>query len=163
MDPEISSALIALVGVLASALISYWISRKVYVSNQIFDVKKEALLSALAVLDDYLSWLEFVGPDGSRSPDAMRRNISSLELTVAARECYNKLCVTCDNRQILTSFLEIIFGDPKSVCEEYDKFRSAVRDELHLCKFKFDSNRSFLSIVSTCQLLKVSAHGKNKL
>ena len=158
MNPEVSSALIAFAGVLASSLISYWVSRHVYVSKQIFDIKKEALLSALAVLDDYLSWLEFINPDGSQSPDSMRRNITSLELTLAARECYNKLCVTCDNKKILSTFLEIIFGKPKSVCEEYDKFRCAVRKELRLRKFKFDSGRSFLSIVSTSPLSKTSAN-----
>lgn len=152
MNSEVKSAIIAFVGVLMSALISYWTACQVYVKNQIFDIKKDALLSALAVLDDYLSWLDFSQSDGTQTPSPMRRDITPLELTVRARESYNKMCVTCDNSTLLSSFLEIIFGEKGNVCEEYNKFRAAARKELGLSGFEFDSDRVFLSLVSTSNL-----------
>ena len=155
MSPEVQAALIAFAGVLLSALVSYWISRQVYVQNQIFDIKKDALLAALAVLDDYLSWLDFSDSNGNQSPKPMRRDITSQELTIRARECYNKLCVTCDRSELLSSFLEIIFGGRGNVCEVYNRFRSAARKELGLSNFQFDSDRIFLSIVSTSNLSNI--------
>ena len=152
MSSEVKSALIAFVGVVISTLISCNLPYRIYVKNQIFDMKKEALLSALTVMDDYLSWLDYYDSNDNRFPNPMRRDITPLELTMRARESYNKLCVTCDNSALLSSFLEIIFGERRNVCEEYNKFRAAARKELGLSSFEFDSNRVFLSLVSTSNL-----------
>ena len=86
MSSEVKSALIAFVGVVISTLISCNSPYRIYVKNQIFDMKKEALLSALTVMDDYLSWLDYYGSNGNRFPSPMRRDITPLELTTRARE-----------------------------------------------------------------------------
>lgn len=152
MSSEVKSALIALSGVVLSTLLSCYLANKIYVKNQIFDIKKEALLSALTVMDDYLSWLDYYDSNDNPISSPMRHDITPLELTMRARESYNKLCVTCDNSALLSSFLEIIFGERKNVCEEYNKFRAAARKELGLSNFEFDSKRVFLSLVSTSAL-----------
>ena len=95
------NALIAVFGVILSAIVSYAIATYGYSRQRIFDVKKDALLSSLVFLDDYLSWLDFSASGRKELIVPERRAMSSLGMTVAARECYNKLCVTCDNEKLI--------------------------------------------------------------
>lgn len=155
------NALIAVFGVVLSAIVSYAIATYGYSRQRIFDVKKDALLRSLTFLDDYLSWLDFsvLGSDAVITPE--RRAMSPLEITVAARECYNRLCVTCDDERLIQVFLDIIFNvREKSVCEKYNEYRQCVRHELKLKEVHFDTDRVFLSVVSSKALAKCSSGSK---
>lgn len=144
------NALIAVLGVVLSAIVSYAIATYGYSRQRIFDVKKDALLSSLVFLDDYLSWLDFSVPECNALITPERRVVSSLEMTIAARECYNKLCVTCDNQKLIASFLDIVFAsDGNLICEKYNRYRQYVRQELKLKKMNFSSDRVFLAVVGT--------------
>lgn len=154
------NTLIAVFGVVLSAVVSYAIATYGYSRQRIFDVKKDALLSSLVFLDDYLSWLDFSVPGRKELIAPERRAMSSLGMTVAARECYNKLCVTCDNEKLINVFLDIIFNtSDKSICEKYNDYRQCVRRELKLKKIQFNTDRVFLSVVSSTALANFTSEG----
>lgn len=154
------NTLITVLGVVLSAVVSYAIATYGYSRQRIFDVKKDALLSSLTFLDDYLSWLDFSMPGSDALITPKRRAMTSLEITVAARECYNKLCVTCDDEKLMKVFLDIIFNvSDKSICEKYNEYRQCVRRELKLKEVYFDTDRVFLSVVSSKALANFTSEG----
>ena len=42
---------------------------------------------------------------------AERKDITKKELTEMRRKCYNELCLTCNNEELINLFLEIMFDD----------------------------------------------------
>lgn len=118
-----------------------------YKSKEILEIKKKAIFNSLSLIDDYISWLT-IG-DGKNTPE--RRNITKLELTETGRQCYNELCLTCSNSEILNLFLDILFekDNESNLLELYSKFRNAARKELNLDEINFDSDKIFISRLAT--------------
>lgn len=60
-----------------------------------FDVKLSACLEALSVIDAFFSTLDW---NGAPKPEAQELS------TPKARECYNKLALTCENPKVIEAF-----------------------------------------------------------
>lgn len=117
--------------------------------ESVYLIKKEAILDSLRIIDLYLSWLNY---DSGVVP--IREDIASLDLTKKVRECYNNLCVSCDNNELIQLFLDIIFCKDKDPMELYVNYRNKVRQELGLKDITMDEKRVFVSKVSTKDLEK---------
>lgn len=121
---------------------------KQHQNEHIYDVKKEAIQESLGCLDDYLSWLNY---DSNVTP--VRRDINDKDLTIKARECYNKLVLTCNSKELPKMFLKIIFDDRENKMKLYNKYRKLSRSELGIeTELELDEQSVFLSRVSTDEL-----------
>lgn len=121
--------------------------------ENIYQIKKEAIFKALTTVDTYFSWLNLseIVP--------IRKDTTTAALTEEVRDCYNRLCVTCKNATLLETFLDCFFGDSKDgkiPLELYNKFRNEARKELGLESLPLNTERIFLSVVSTAALLAKS-------
>jgi len=118
-----------------------------HIQHNMYDVKMKAIFKALTFLDDFYSWLTI---DGEKP---IRKDVSILELTLRARECYNELCLTCDNEKLIKSFNDILFKKEKiGFLYELSEFKEFAREELKLSQIQFDSNVCFISKISTDDL-----------
>lgn len=125
----------------------YELNFQEYVQHNMYDIKMKAIFKTLTFLDNYHSWLTI---DGKKP---IRKDTSTLELTLCARECYNELCLTCDNEKLIETFNKILFREKKGgFLSELSEFRKIARDELQLSQIQMDSNVSFISQVSTDDL-----------
>ena len=118
-----------------------------HIRNNTYDTKTKAIFKALTFLDNYYSWLTIEGDK------PIRKDTSTLELTLSARECYNELCLTCDNDKLIKSFNNILFNKENgSVLSELSEFRKCAREELNLSNIEMDSNVCFIFRISTADL-----------
>lgn len=91
-----------------------------------WELKYQACLEALKIVDVFLShWFKDVnGVTPVRQPAN----------TVKARECYNRLVLTCRNPEVTEVFLKIMFQGPgtdnSEITNNLNAMRTAVREEL---------------------------------
>lgn len=124
--------------------------------EKIYLKKQESIYQALAFLDKYLSWLNYTTDNKKNENPVRNMNDSEESITFDGRKCYNDLICSCNNDEIINTFLDIIFED-KDILMLYNKFRNLCRDELGLKKLKKLSNdRIFLSKISTKDLANKS-------
>ncbi len=112
--------------------------------SDVYMIKKEAILDALKFIDTYLSWQDY-----GNGVTSVRENTSVAFLTLTARECYNKLCLTCNSEHILMCFNKILFDEQIKPMEAYSEFRNAARSELGLEEVNFDPEKTFYSRIGT--------------
>lgn len=164
-NPHVQSAkiagIISITVAIISACANYHLARiktleeikKVQQLN-VYQIRNEAILQALNFLDLYCSWLTF----DERVP--IRESTTETKLTKAARKCYNRLCITCENQPLIDAFLDCVLGKkdtPSHVMELYNTFRNEARKELGLKGLNLDMDRVFISVVSTKDLSTLSA------
>ena len=147
--PEIITALISIIISFLVGKINLQYEIKKQKNSEIYLIKKETLFLALSFVDTYISWLTIDGKKPIRDTDE-----SIKSLTMRGRECYNKLCVTCDNQQTIDAFNNILFDENGNIFESYNKFRNEVRKELGLKTIQFSNDKIFYSVVSTDDLNK---------
>ena len=147
--PYIVSALLAV----SSAAVSIWIARMQckneinnYRKQNLYDLKREAILDALSLINDYYSWLTY------EHMPIRKKEISPESLTFEARVCYERLCLSVENPSLLNSFLEVIFTKSDQPLALINGFRNEARKELGLNKIELDSDRIFISKLSTTDL-----------
>ena len=70
------------------------------------------------------------------------------------RKCYNELCLTCNNEELINLFLEIMFDDKSNIFVAYSKYRNAARKELGLKEIDFDKDKVFIGRLATKNMLK---------
>lgn len=104
------------------------VSRTQSVFQAKYQLKHDACLVALGLVDAHFSHT-LVNPGG---PAATRQYATAKE----ARECHNKLILSCENPEILIVFSELMFG-PRGTesasappTDVLNKFRNLVRAEL---------------------------------
>lgn len=78
-----------------------------YKSKELLEIKKNVIFNSLSLIDIYISWMTI--DDGKEV--AERKDITKKELTEMGRKCYNELCLTCNNEELINLFLEIMFDD----------------------------------------------------
>jgi len=91
-----------------------------------WELKCRACLYAMEIVDAFLShWFKDV-----ENVEPVRQVAD----TVKARECYNRLVLTCENPQVIKLFLKIMLPtsqtDNIQITENLNAFRNAVRAEL---------------------------------
>lgn len=152
----INSIVTLIIGVV-SASISIKISNnttkkeiKHFKEEETYKVKKDAIYETLQFLDNYLSWLTI---DGGKTK-AVRNNVTTAELTLEARKCYNKLCTTCDNELLIEKFNKIVFRHDENIFCLLNEFRNIARKELGLDEICLSEEEIFINIVSTDELNK---------
>lgn len=119
-------------------------------SQEKYKMKQEAILRSLKLLDTYYSFLDFSsGITPERDP-----SIDSFKMTEESRDCYNRLCVSVRNHELIETFLDIILGRVCNQVTAFNKFRNLSRIELNLRKMHLDNDSIFLSRVSTKALQK---------
>ena len=156
----------AIITAVIGALVSFWCANKQsrseinkieaehqkhlesYKKQLVYDVKKEAILESLTVIDVYLSWLNY--DDNSHIP--CRESTTPLEITIKARHCFNNLCVTCERERLINLFAEIFFKKRSDVLHYYVEYRNEAREELGINKISFNEEVIFLSKISTNDL-----------
>lgn len=124
----------------------YELDFKEYIRHNMYDIKMKAIFKALTFLDDFYSWLTV---DGEKP---IRKDASTLDLTLRARECYNDLCLTCDNAKLIKSFNTILFKKEILSLKELSEFRQLAREELQLSTIEMDAEVSFISRISSDDL-----------
>lgn len=150
------SNLVTIVVAVITGMVSILISKnnikkeiKNFKAKETYKIKLETILDTLKFLDDYISWHTI----DNTCP--VRKNITEIDLTIMGRECYNKLCATCDNANLIELFNLIVFyecGD--IVFRLYNAFRAEARKELGLKKISFSEDDVFINCVSTEDLYK---------
>ena len=152
----------AVVSAFISGIITYFLSRQQnrkeleqielehkkqienYHQQNIFDLKKQAILDSLSVIDLYLSWHIF-----NDTIVPVREETSAAALTIKVRECFNNLCVTCNNNDLILLYGRLFFEREDNVVDLYSEYRNEARKELGLNKINFNQDIIFLSKVST--------------
>ncbi len=118
-----------------------------YHQQNIYDLKKQAILDSLSVIDLYLSWHTF---NGTVVP--VREETSTTALTIKVRECFNNLCLTCNNNDLILLYGRLFFDNKGNLVDLYSKYRNEARKELGLDVINFNQDIIFLSNVSTKDL-----------
>ena len=119
-----------------------------YKSRTMYDLKKEAILSALAVIDTYLSWLTF----SNSQEKSIRETTTPLQLTLETRKCFNNLSLTCKSEKLINLFSDTLFKEDGNALKYYEDFRNEARKELELNEISFNKEIIFLSRVTTLDL-----------
>lgn len=164
-DQSTFDAISVVIGAIISGIVSYlcarWQGKKElerielehkkqienYHQQNIYDLKKQAILDSLSVIDLYLSWHTF---NGTIVP--VREETSTTALTVKVRECFNNLCLTCNNNALILLYGQLFFDHDANAVDLYSKYRNEARKELGLEEVKFNQDIIFLSNVSTKDL-----------
>lgn len=144
-------AIVSIVATIVLACIQHQTSIKLYQKNSNFDAKKEAIQEALDFLDICISFREI---DGNYQP--LNIPMSDEELTALGRRAHNKLCVTCDSKEILEAFMAIVNPDkvPYPIYEYYDNFRNLCRKELGFPEIDLPKDKIYITVISTRKLKK---------
>ncbi len=118
--------------------------------KELLEIKKTAILNSLSLIDQFFSWSTI--DDGKIVP--ARRNITVLDLTESGRKCLNELCLTCDSKELIDLFFELITKEDRNPFVVYSEFRKAARKELGLKEIDFDLNNIFIGRLATPDLAK---------
>lgn len=152
------SNLVTIIVAVITGLVSILISKNSikkeienFKAQETYKIKLEAILDTLKFLDDYLSWHTI----DNNCP--VRKKITEIDLTITGRECYNKLCTTCDNANLIGLFNTIVFhGKERNIFKCYNQFRLEARKELGLKEITFSEDDVYIVRVSTEDLHKKS-------
>ena len=146
--PHIIAA-ISITSTMVITYIQYKTSVETHRKNSNFDAKKEAIEEALDFLDICISY---------RKTDSLYQSLnipmSDAELTERGRRVHNKLCLTCENKDIVDCFMKIVAPDEEKypLFEYYDKFRNMCRKELGFTEIDLPKDKIYLAVVSTKSL-----------
>ena len=153
-ESNLVTIIVAIISCITSVLISKNNIKKEienFKAQETYKIKLEAIFETLQFLDDYISWLTVDGRC------AVHKNITKTDSTIIGRECYNKLCTTCDNANLIELFNTIVFhGKERNIFECYNQFRLEARKELGLKEIIFSEQDVFIACVSTENLDKKS-------
>jgi len=132
---------------------------KLYEKNSNFDVKKEAILEAMNFIDTYISFLDFE----SGVVPVRDEKTTEQSLTIHGRTVYNKLCLTCDNKTIIDTYLNIILPkkSPSPVFDLYNTFRNECRKELGFSEIDLPKDEIYISRVTTRELSRMRSKESN--
>jgi len=124
---EIIMTIIAFIGVVGAVLSSILSSVLFSKNKEIYLIKKEAILQSLEFLDDYLSTIKWTNVEQESSCKVKE------DLTFQARNCLNKLILTCKNQEIFETFMKILYPqcfNNINIVQEYERFKYVCRQEL---------------------------------
>ena len=135
------------------AIFSYTLFNK---REKIYLKKQEAIYRALTLCDKYLSWLNFYN-NGVKDEDPTRNlNDTTLSVTEEARSVYNNLLCSCESKELIETFLDLVIRGSHSL-DKYNCFRNLCRRELGLKELDNLSKKEiFFSTISTDDLKKHS-------
>lgn len=119
------TACLGFLGAVAAAVLPHFLVNK---NQEVYLLKKEAILESLTFLDDYMA--SFLEKNGTR---VVQRN-EAMELTLRARDCLNKLLIACKNKKIIETFCALIYpqgyGKSEPDLEDYLLFKILCRRAL---------------------------------
>jgi len=134
MDTLIKLGIGSLLGALIMRLVdNLFIKEREFKSRQ-WIIKREACLDALSAVDAMFSHINWINVP--KQPTKQKVDISKI------RECYSKLVLSCENKETVEKFLEIIFDlnkNKKQPTVLLNEFRILIRKELDL-KSKIEIN-----------------------
>lgn len=118
-----------ILGGLVISLVDHFFIKSRELKAKQWEIKKNACLSALSIIDSFFSNIEWNKPNSSEKIEGIQKQNSPIR---KAREAQNKLILTCKDTEIVNVFTEIIFSNEnqKSKTELLDKFRELIRKEL---------------------------------
>lgn len=118
---------------------------KQYRYEHMYDIKLVTIQESLNILDEYFSWLF---NDEKRIP--VRNNITKDELTVKVRQCYNKLVLTSESKDLPENFLFILLDTTGDKMEQYNTYRNLARNEMGIYSdIELSREHVFISKIST--------------
>ena len=124
-----------------------------------YKIKQDAILRALHFLNAYYSYLDYprrgIVPQRDKSYD-------STKMTLEGRKCYENLCVSVDNNEILETFLSIVLGTSDDTVKSLNTFRNLSRKELGLKEVQYSKDSVFLLVIST-RALQEKEKKENKI
>lgn len=131
------------------AIFSYTLFNK---REKIYLKKQETIYRALTLCDKYLSWLNFYS-NGVKDEDPTRNlDDTTLSVTEEARSVYNNLLCSCESKELIETFLDLIVRGNNSL-DKYNCFRNLCRKELGLKELDDLSKKEiFFSTISTDDL-----------
>ena len=122
------TTVLGVVGTILASIIPQIMANK---KQEIYLVKKEAILESLNFLDDYFSY-EF-----SKQGDIPCKT-NSQDLTFIGRACFNRLLTVCDNFELVDAFCKIFcpkaYDKSYADLNDYNEYRKLCRKELGLKK-----------------------------
>ena len=146
--PHFISALAVITSMIV-VVIQYKQGLKLQQKAEIYKTKKETILEALSFLDTYISWLDM---ENSSIPS--REKTDDVLLAIKARTIHNKLCISCDNPEIVERFMDVVRPNSTGeggyfVFKRLYEFRNACRKELGYKVVDLPTDRVYLTQVST--------------
>lgn len=110
------------------------------VDERKYELKYEACLNALKILDAQLSHVLTTDNDGK--PATIVKQTATAE---EVRSCHNALILTVDNPNIVSTFLDILTGQSKNPVVALDTIRADIKSELgFIGKAPSDTKRTWL-------------------
>lgn len=149
-------SVIAIISIISTIVIT-WLQHKYYIQQnkkvKMYEEKKAALFKTLEFLSNYISWLT---PSSGIKP--LRVPYTTERMTLEARECYDLLCIYCEDQDIIDLFWDIVGFDHNhtnsNVYEKYSIFRDKCCKELEIYR-QHKSRSEYISIVTTDELMEV--------
>lgn len=141
-------ACIPLAITIIGAVIAYQFSIREFKNKEVYRVKEQAIIKSLNYIDDYISWLNIV----ENHDKQQRKSINNPEFTIAGREIFNELCVTCKNSRLILLFSEIILEAESDIFSKFSCYRNLARKELGLKHIQFSKDYVYFSCISTKDL-----------
>lgn len=94
------TACLGFLGAIVAALLPHILVNK---NKEVYLLKKEAIFESLTLLDDYMALLL------NKNDDKVVVRDKSADLTLQARDCLNKLLITCKDKKVIETFCAIIY------------------------------------------------------
>jgi len=107
------------------------IARGQAIQTKKYELKYQACLDALAIMDPHLSHMDWKSPEG-RELEVTKQFTTAEQ----ARACHSRLILSCEDTQLLEKFAEILFGPSthhqqgKPLTDLLNEFRNLIRKEL---------------------------------
>jgi hypothetical protein len=112
------------------------------IEDRKFELKYDACLEALGIIDEW--YLRAMKQEIEEKSKLEVKILNQLELGAKARNCHNKLVLTCDSSEVIDLFRYILLpfeGKPVFTLDIIVDFREAIRKEIGFGNISVDSNR----------------------
>ncbi len=159
------AACLGMFGAVIAALLPQILVNK---NREVYLLKKQAILESLTFLDDYMA-LSLQKGDAR-----IVQRAEGEDLTLRARDCLNKLLITCKNKKVIETFCALIYpqgyGREEPNIDDYISFKILCRRALGIrTKLARDAETiAFLSDlnacgVGVCQIRKKEGNPRKKV
>ncbi|MCL2522776.1 MAG: hypothetical protein FWE36_07970 [Erysipelotrichales bacterium] len=140
---ELIVLITALVSIGATIFLSIFTIKHFNNKEIIYQVKKNAIIRSLKLLDDYMSNAPWVD---KTKVSVKKSGLNEEYFTIEARECYNELIVTCNDSKLVNCFGKILFSQMFNTIQLHE-FRKLSRLELGLKAIDLTEEHAFINYV----------------
>lgn len=146
---EIIGLIVSIFSIIMGTGVSLFTVRYFNNKGLIYEIKKNAILRSLRLIDDYMSNAEW---KNKNEKPIQKKSLSIEYLTVEARECYNELILTVKSHELVKEFNRIVFStyynkEGMFNSNQMQKYRLLCRKELGMKKIELADQITFINRV----------------